>query len=168
MSRIESSFFRGIVFCQLEKSFVYIRGWVIWIGFTTCIVVSARREELDWADYSLWCWSLYLLISLISVLKVISYGTVSCLVLLSAKNLGQPALGGILALNYISYFIWLSIWHLRTSLVLLEFDLERGKGYWSVKWRLLVDIRDILDVVPTEPFLVVIPWTMLPILLYVF
>jgi hypothetical protein len=53
---------------------------------------------------------------------------VKALVDFNAINLGGTLPGAFFALNCKFFFISLLIWHFKTSLVLLELDLESGKG----------------------------------------
>jgi hypothetical protein len=61
------------------------------------------------------------------VLSFTSFGIVKAFVDFKAKNLGVD-LGGSFALNYYAVLIELSVCIYKTSLVLLEFDLDSLKG----------------------------------------
>jgi hypothetical protein len=76
--------------------------------------------------------SLTLDFSLYSVCKTISCGIVRAFVDFRAINFGGAGLGAFFALNCCSIYVCCSVWNFRTSLVLLELDLDKVKGLASV------------------------------------
>lgn len=79
-----------------------------------------------------WDKSLFLLYSLYSVCILNSCGIVRAFVDFKAKNLGGAGPGAFLALNCIFYCNSDSVCTYKTSLVLLELDLDKGNGLESV------------------------------------